>query len=113
MQLTITNPEKLRGRKLHWVEWDMEVTANLMTVDDSEYVFTCDVSQQFLRSNRRSKRFYLHLHRKTLRMVAKRATTVGAGLTANFSNPIFLRIDEVKDTDRLIDRMMHLINQII
>jgi hypothetical protein len=107
MQLTITNPEKLRGRKLHWVEWDMEVTANLMTVDDSEYVFTCDVSQQFLTSNRRSKRYYLHLHRETLRMVAKRATT------ATFSNPIFLRIDEVKDTDRLVDRMMHLINEII
>jgi hypothetical protein len=107
MQLTITNPEKLRGRKLHWVEWDMEVTANLMTVDDSEYVFTCDVSQQFLRSNRRSKRFYLHLHRKTLRMLAKRSAT------ATFSNSIFLRIDEVKDTDRLVDRMMHLINQII
>jgi hypothetical protein len=91
----------------------MEVTANLMTLDDSEYVFTCDVSQQFLTSNRRSKRYYLHLHRETLRMVAKRATTVAAGLTANFSNPIFLRIDEVKDTDRLVDRMMHLINEII
>lgn len=107
MRLNITNPEELRGRKLHWPEWVMEVTANLMTVDDSEYVFTCDVSQQFLTPNRRSKRYYLHLHRKTLRMVAKRATT------ATFSNPIFLRIDEVKDTDRLIDRMMHLINEII
>jgi hypothetical protein len=103
MQLTITNPEKLRGQKLHWVEWDMEVTANLMTVDDSEYVFTCDAN----RRTRRGQRFYLHLHRKTLRMVAKRATA------NTFSNPIFLRIDEVKDTDRLVDRMMHLINQII
>jgi len=102
MQLTITNPEKLRGRKLHWTEWVMEVTANLMTVDDGEYVFTCDVKQ-----NRRSKRYYLHLNRQTLRMVAKRATT------ATFSNPIFLRLDEVKDTDRLVDRMMHLINEII
>ena len=108
MKLTITNPEKLRGRKLHrWPEWDMEVTANLMTLDDSEYVFTCDVSQQFLRSNRRSKRFYLHLHRKTLRMVAKLSAT------NTFSNPIFLYLNEVKDTDRLVDRMMHLINEII
>ena len=103
MRLNITNPEKLRGRQLYWPEWAMEVTANLMTVDDSEYVFTCDVN----RRTRRSQRFYLHLHRETLRMVAKRATT------ATFSNPIFLRIDEVKDTDRLVDRMMHLINQII
>ena len=103
MQLTITNPEKLRGRKLHWVEWDMEVTANLMTVDDSEYVFTCDVN----RRTRRGQRYYLYLHRETLRMSAKRSAT------AEVSNPIFLRIDEVKDTDRLIDRMMHLINEII
>ena len=113
MQLTITNPEKLRGRTLHWPGRVMEVGANLMTVDDSEYVFTCDVIMTGRAPTRRLNRFYLHLHRKTLRMVAKRATTVGAGLTANFSNPIFLRIDEVKDTDRLIDRMMHLINQII
>ena len=103
MQLTITNPEKLRGRKVHWPEWAMEVTANLMTVDDGEYVFTCDVNQR----TRRGKRYYLHLNRETLRMVAKRATTY------TFSNPIFLRLDEVKDTDRLVDRMMHLINEII
>jgi hypothetical protein len=40
-------------------------------------------------------------------MKAKRSAT------AEVSNPIFLRIDEVKDTDRLVDRMMHLINEII
>jgi hypothetical protein len=87
--------------------WNMEVTSNLMTVDDSEYVFACDVTETGRTPTRRLKRFYLHLHRKTLRMVAKRAAT------ATFSNSIFLRIDEVKDTDRLVDRMMHLINQII
>lgn len=103
MKLIITNPEKLRGRKLHWPEWAMEVTANLMTVDDSEYVFTCDTN----RRTRRGRRFYLHLNRQTLRMVAKR------GRTATFSKSIFLRIDEVNDTDRLVDRMMHLINEII
>ena len=103
MRLTITNPEKLRGQKVHWPEWAMEVTANLMTVDDSEYVFTCDAN----RRTRRGQRFYLHLNRHSLRMVAK------SRATATFSKSIFLRIDEVKDTDRLVDRMMHLINEII
>jgi hypothetical protein len=111
MKLKITNPSKLRGRKLHWPDWYMEVTSNLMTLDDSEYVFTCDVTMTGRAPTRRLNRFYqqitLHLHRKTLRMVAKRSAT------NTFSNSIFLRIDEVKDTDRLVDRMMHLINEII
>jgi hypothetical protein len=103
MKLKITNPSKLRGRKLHWPDWYMEVTSNLMTLDDSEYVFTCDVT----RNGRRSQRFYLHLHRETLRMQAIHRDKV------TFSNPIFLYLNEVKDMDRLVDRMMHLINEII
>ena len=105
MRLTITNPEKLRGRKLHWPEWVMEVTANLMTVDDGEYVFTCDVKHT--NTTGPSKRFYLHLNRESLLLMAAnlRERTV--------STKIQMRLDEVKDTDRLVDRMMHLINEII
>ena len=105
MKLKITNPSKLRGRKLHWPEWVMEVTANLMTVDDGEYVFTCDAKH----TNKPgpSKRFHLHLNRESLLLMAVNLRE------RKVSTKIQMRLDEVKDTDRLVDRMMHLINEII